>query len=83
MKKAICFIIGHKWNEDILTYHQRAVCDRCNLDEPCQKKEPFTIASKLWWARFKLKCWWRALKWRALLQWDKITLRWRDKDVPF
>jgi hypothetical protein len=78
MKLAICFIIGHKWNE-VAFWHGYADCERCHLCTPISDSEPFTIRSWLWWRKYYVNRWWRELKDKAR-EWCRPP---SDDDVPF
>ena len=73
-----CRIVGHKWDEDAITYACMAYCLRCHYEQECGPSEPWTLANWLWWRKQKLSSWYWRLRGRIR--------QWRNQppdDIPF
>jgi hypothetical protein len=73
-----CRIVGHKWDEDAITYGCMAYCLRCHYEQECGPSEPWTLANWLWWRKQKLSSWYWRLRGRIR--------QWRNQppdDIPF
>jgi hypothetical protein len=61
LRRLWCWLVGHDWDEDALTYYGEAYCQRCQYQQQVGSTEPGTLLP--WLRNLRCRAKWRLRDW--------------------